>query len=96
MIKQMWPLIEKSKLTSFIGIYLHFKLVNIRMNNNQINFLFMFLLPCLFPVLLKHAITILVAVGMTILTKSDFRFITIHTLNLVCTSFCNWEKICTS
>ena len=48
MIKQMWPLIKKSKFTSSIDIYLHFKLVNIRMNKNQINFLFIFYYPVYF------------------------------------------------
>jgi len=70
MINQMWPLIEKSKFTSSIDIYLHFKLVNIGMNNNQINFQFIFLLSCSFPVLLKRTITIVVAVRMTVLTKT--------------------------
>jgi len=32
--------------------------------------------------------------GLTVLTKNNFRFIISHTLNLVHTGFCNWDKIC--
>ena len=59
-------------------IYLHCKLYNMRINNILIPVYFLFCLN--------------VATRMTILTNNNFRFIILHTLNLVCTDSSKWEK----
>lgn len=70
-------------------ICFHSTLYNIRIEQ-YINFLF-FIILFIFC-LVKHANTILLAMGIIMLTRNECMFTTLHTFNLAHTGCCNWKK----